>query len=110
MDKSKIAEANKRKHKIDRLAKKMTEENGLDEAINRAYIEVVGVEYATAEDCEEAYSGEYSSDEEFTQQLLEDCGTIPQDLPAYIYIDWERTAGDVMMDYTEQDGYYFRNL
>lgn len=61
-------------------------------------------------DFEESYQGKYSSDEDFTQELLENCGDMPKDLPAYIHIDWEGTARDIMMDYTEQDGYYFRNF
>ncbi len=59
---------------------------------------------------EEAYAGEHSSDEEFTQQLLEDTGDLPKDLPAYIHIDWEATASDIMMDYSEDNHHYFRNL
>jgi len=59
---------------------------------------------------EEAYQGEYDDDEDFTQQLLEDCGDIPKDLPAYVYIDWERTAHDIMMDYFEINRHYFRQL
>ena len=58
---------------------------------------------------EEAYQGEYSSDEEFTKQLLEGCGDIPK-LAGYIHIDWEQTASDIMMDYIDIDGHYFRNM
>jgi antirestriction protein len=63
-----------------------------------------------AAEIDECYQGKWNSDSEFVQQLLEDCGDIPKDLPVYVYIDWEATARDVMMDYCEQDGYYFRNL
>jgi len=59
---------------------------------------------------EEAYAGQYSSDEEFVQELLEQCGDIPKDLPSYIHIDWESTARDIMLDYSEDNGFYFRNL
>jgi antirestriction protein len=61
-------------------------------------------------DIEEAYHGKFNNDEEFVQQLVEDIGDIPKDLPGYIHINWERTARDVMMDYSESNGYYFRNL
>lgn len=37
---------------------------------------------------------------EYTQELLEDCGTIPGDFPAWIAIDWERTADALQEDYT----------
>jgi antirestriction protein len=62
------------------------------------------------ENFEEVYQGEWSCDEDFVQDLLEELGEIPRNFPSYIHIDWERTANDVMFDYTEQDGHYFRNL
>lgn len=43
---------------------------------------------------EDAYFPEYA------KQLLEDCGTIPRDFPAWIAIDWERTAEALQGDYT----------
>ena len=61
-------------------------------------------------DISEAYEGEYGSDEDFTQNLLEDTGDITRDLPHYIHIDWESTARDIMMDYCEHDNHYFRIL
>mgnify|MGYP001216235134 CR=1 FL=1 len=36
---------------------------------------------------------------DYVQEMLEDCGEIPRDLPHYIHIDWERTARDVKVDY-----------
>ncbi len=59
---------------------------------------------------EEAYAGEYTSDIEFVQNLLEDCGDLPGNLPAYIHLDWERTARDIMFDYSDSNNHYFRNL
>ena len=88
----------------------MAKENSLSEEINQAYIDNVGEEYAEANNVEEAYQGQYNSDEDFVQQLLEDTGWIPKDFPAYIHIDWEWTAREIMMDYFESNGYYFRNL
>ena len=61
------------------------------------------------EDVEEAYNGQWNSDEEFVEELLDSCGDLPE-LPFYIHIDWESTARDVMMDYSEHDGHYFRNF
>jgi antirestriction protein len=61
-------------------------------------------------DIAEAYQGQFNSDEAFTIDLLDSIGDLPQDLPSYIHIDWERTARDVMMDYSESNGHYFRNL
>ena len=56
---------------------------------------------------EEAYEGEHPSDEIFVENLLCECGEVPN-LPHYVYVDWERTSKDVMMDYTESNGHYFR--
>ena len=60
-------------------------------------------------DISDSYRGNFNSDEDFVQNLLEDTGDIPSDLPSYIHIDWERTARDIMMDYSEDNGYYFRD-
>jgi len=95
--------------RISKKAVEMAEENGLSEEINQAYIDNVGEEYAEADNVSEAYAGEFDNDEDFTQDLLEQCGELPKDLPAYIHIDWEGTR-DIMMDYFEVNGYYFRNL
>ena len=84
----------------------------LEELIDQYSIEAVeaAVECDVAlSNFEEAYQGEHDSDEAFVQQLLEDTGDIPK-LPHYIHIDWERTAHDVMMDYCEAEGHYFRCL
>lgn len=49
---------------------------------------------------------------EYCQEMLEDCGDLPKDLPSYIVIDWERTAENLRHDYTsiDYDGetYYVR--
>ena len=61
-------------------------------------------------DIDEAYQGEYKDDEDFAESICTEVGDIPSDLPSYIHIDWERTSGDIMMDYSESDGHYFRCL
>lgn len=40
---------------------------------------------------------------EYCQELLEDCGEIPRDLPSYVVVDWEATAENLRMDYSEVD-------
>jgi antirestriction protein len=49
---------------------------------------------------------------DYVQEMLEDCGEIPKDLPHYIHIDWQATARDVQVDYTpiDVDGatYFYR--
>ena len=83
--------------------------SGFEEEAIDAYIKL-GIEADEGvEDFEEAHQGKWIDDEEFVEDLLRGTGDLPE-LPVYIYIDWERTARDVMMDYSEQDGYYFRNL
>ena len=60
---------------------------------------------------EEAYAGTARSDEEFAENLANDLGLIPDDLAwPMSHIDWEGAARDLMMEYAENDGFYFRNL
>tara|TARA_R110000868_G_scaffold13885_5_gene64547 strand:- start:13583 stop:14011 length:429 start_codon:yes stop_codon:yes gene_type:complete len=37
----------------------------------------------------------------YAQDLVEDIGDLPKNLPDYIVIDWEATAGNLKADYTE---------
>ena len=90
--------------------KKIEGETHLSKAIVEAYVELVGEKYANTEDLEESYSGEFDSDEDFVVDLLEGTGEMPTDLPSYIHIDMESTTRDMMYDYSEQNGFYFRNL
>lgn len=39
--------------------------------------------------------------EDYCQELCEDIGDIPKDLPSYIVIDWEATAQNLKADYSE---------
>jgi len=41
--------------------------------------------------------------EDHARELLEECGTIPRDLPWYVAIDWETTAENIRVDYTSVD-------
>ena len=62
-------------------------------------------------DIDEAYSGEYSSDEDFAEETAESCGMIDKSLSwPYTCIDWECAARELMYDYSEANGHYFRNL
>lgn len=80
-----------------------------EDAVN-AFIEIVGEDYATGDSFDDSFQGSHLSDENFTMQLLEDTEPELKNLPPYISIDWETTARNIMMDYAEQDGYYFRNI
>jgi antirestriction protein len=71
----------------------------------------------SGDDFEEAFQGEYDSEEAFAQELAEEIGALPTDFswPAS-YIDWYRAADDLFMgDYwsARADGgsvYVFRSL
>jgi antirestriction protein len=108
-----MAIENKTSKEVLKLAKEFKEENDLDLEINIAYIENIGIEYASAEDVREAYQGEYESDEDFAMEIAEECGEIPNGVnsrwPLYC-IDWEQASRELMYDYFESNGYYFRNL
>lgn len=58
----------------------------------------------------ESYSGEYSSDEDFAQDLAEQTGFEQPNAWPYNCIDWERAARDLMYDYSESNGHYFRSI
>ncbi|KKL11788.1 hypothetical protein LCGC14_2542290 [marine sediment metagenome] len=61
-------------------------------------------------DMEEAYQGEYASDEDFAQNLAEDLDTVDKNSTWPMYcIDWEWAARELMMDYYEIDRHYFRS-
>lgn len=49
---------------------------------------------------------------EYTEELLEDCGYIPKDLPWWIVLDMEKTADNVKQDYTtidiDDETFYYR--
>lgn len=63
------------------------------------------------DDFEEAYIGEYSSHEDFAQQMAEDIGAIQTNVSwPYTCIDWELAARELMYDYSEENGHYFRNI
>ena len=95
---------------ISKQAKNMAKQNGLDTDVCQAYIDCVGAEYATAEDCEEAYQGKFDNDEDFARDMADNLGLqIPDQWPTSC-IDWEWAARELMMDYQESDGYYFRSL
>jgi len=92
------------------LAEELAEDSHLDAEVFQAYADNMGEDCTTVEAVEECYQGEWNSDEEFVQDLLEQIGDIPDNLPHYIHIDWESTARDIMYDYFEVDGHYFRSI
>lgn len=64
------------------------------------------------ESFEDAYAGEFASDKEFAQDMHEQTGMqLPNEYSVWPYtcIDWEQAARELMYDYAEERGYYFRN-
>jgi hypothetical protein len=52
------------------------------------------------------YGAEFIAEHYFTEyvkDMLNDCGTIPRDLPDYVAIDWEETADNLKCDYTDAE-------
>lgn len=78
------------------------------------FAEYEGIEYATLERFEEAYAGEWASEEDFAENLAEETMEIPQHLE--FYIDYEKLARDLFInDYYSADVesgkvYVFRRL
>ena len=69
-------------------------------------------EHATEENFDEFYRGRFDSPEEFAKEQVESCEDLESTLPPYIYrhLDWDGIASDLMADYFEEDGHYFRCL
>jgi antirestriction protein len=60
---------------------------------------------------DEAYSGSFGSDEDFAEDMAEQLGCIDKNLSwPYTCIDWGRASRDLMMDYSEHNGHYFRMM
>ena len=58
--------------------------------------------------CRDAYMGCYESGAEFAQQIAEDCGDVPRDMPSWIEIDWKASWDNLSYDYVESnDGHIF---
>ena len=53
------------------------------------------------------YYGWFNSDIDFVHWLYED--DIPFNLPSFVCIDWESTARNIMYDYFESNGHYFKS-
>lgn len=88
------------------------ENSYLDLEVMIAYCKHTGCDLKdSVEKAEEAYQGEYESDEEFAQELAEELGYLNENKSwPHSCIDWEWAARELMYDYFEEDGYYFRSL
>lgn len=88
---------------------------GLEELIGKYGEDVIldALECDLAPDqIEEAYQGQFNSDGDFAMDLYDSIyglSKLDKEFPG-LHIDWEGTARDIMMDYTEANGHYFRVL
>jgi antirestriction protein len=65
-----------------------------------AWLDNLGLSWRDADlaDFDEAYAGEWRSEEEYAEDLAEECGLIDTDaMWPNSYIDWERAARDLFM-------------
>ena len=62
------------------------------------------------ENIEEAYAGKFDSDEDMAQELVESIGEPAPTCWPYTCIDWEQAARELMYDYNESNGHYFRTM
>jgi len=65
-----------------------------------------GIDFSNVDD---SYQGEHKSDIDFAQDFAEQIGAIENTVRwPYTSIDWKDAASDLMMDYSESNGHYFR--
>ena len=97
----------------DEAVLQQMEEYAIDEdslAACKAYLACMGSN-TTLKDFEESYSGTFTDDAEFAQDQAESIGAVDEKATwPNNCIDWEIAAREIMMGYTEQDGFYFRNI
>jgi antirestriction protein len=89
------------------------ESSHLDADVIQAYIDNIGgdIDSSTIADAEEAYQGEFKSDEDFAEEMAEQLGYMNEAKGwPFNCIDWEWAARELMYDYFESGGHYFRNL
>ena len=66
-----------------------------------SFLNVFDIENVSS--CRDAYMGCYESGAEFAQQIAEDCGDVPRDMPSWIEIDWKASWDNLSYDYVESD-------
>lgn len=82
---------------------------GIPEKVVIEYINETGDE--ELKDLEEAFSGEFDDDKDFAMDMADQLGSVPNNVQwPLTCIDWEFAARELMTDYFEIEGYYFRSL
>lgn len=62
-------------------------------------------------DIDEAYSGSFGSDEDFAEDMADQLGLIDKNASwPQNCIDWTDAAKELMYDYNESNGHYFRSM
>ena len=73
-----------------------------EEEVVEDFVEIFGV--CSISSLSDAYQGKWDSGAEFAQNLAEDCGEVPRDMPSWIEIDWKSSWDNLSYDYTEGSG------
>ena len=75
-------------------------------AVVEAFLENFDIDCISS--CRDAYMGCYENGAEFAQNIAEDCGDVPRNMPSWIEIDWEASWDNLTYDYVESnDGHIF---
>ncbi len=88
-----------------------------DQKLVEMYADATGysIKDISIEDAQDAFHGTADSEEDFAEQIAEETGAIPKDMPSWIVIDWEATWNcNLRYDYNtarDSDGtvYFFLN-
>jgi antirestriction protein len=92
----------------------LAENSGFDIEIIEAFADLGNYDIEEMADffdaLEESYSGEFNSDADFAEDMAEQTGVEISNTWPYNCIDWERAARDLMHDYYESNGHYFRSI
>jgi len=84
----------------------ITDQLGVENEVVEAFVEEFGIDYIDG--FEDSYQGTYRNGAEFARELVEGGWEI-DNIPDFVQIDWEATWENLSGDYTEVDGYIFRN-
>jgi len=85
---------------------RVVEKTGLDEDIVAAAI-VLGI---PEQSIGEAYQGRFDTNIAFAHDMADNIGSSDSFNWPHTCVDWDFAARELMMDYSEENGYYFRNM
>lgn len=92
----------------------LADESTFDNEVINAFADLGNYKITDSEDffnaLDESYNGQYDSDEDFAQELADALGVEISTSWPHNCIDWTRAARDLMYDYSESNGHYFRNI